>query len=242
MLTQHRLATEANSRYRPFFNTALVSYVSKLMKELDSNPSGNCKLVADVAKKMALRAKSLGIDAVVGGQKQTYVGRIEKIEKKINESKNYAVGARLLFRETMRLMCAVRSPDMMPQLQRISDSNEAADLLHESFRAMISTSTPEAKTLENLKIVISIGCGSWGEVFFEKHQGDNIQTYLYTGLYSDLFCSFVNKYVADPAVGAEGEADLMLAALLELTSIHPCAEQCAVFQAEKLTEMSDEEL
>lgn len=231
-ITQHRLATEASTRYRPFFNTALVSHMGKLMKELQLEPSKNYNFIMDVARKLAQRAKTLGVERAVG-KKTTYLTRIDEIDKKVTETKNYTLGARLLFRETMRLMCSVRGPDVLPQLRRISDPNEAAELLHQSFRAMINNTTQEAKTLANLGIVISIGCGSWGEVFLEKYQGDNIETYIYTGLFADLFCSFTNKYIVDAPDGDE-EADLMLAALLEVASIHPCAEGCAVFQAESL--------
>lgn len=236
-LTQHRLATDADARYRPFFSVALVSHVGKLVKELESDPQGNYSLILDVSRKLAERAKSLGVERPLG-RKTAYLARIDEIEKKANETKNYALGARLLFRETMRLMCAVRGPDMLPQVRRITDPNQAADLLYQSFRAMISATTPEAKTLANLGIKISIGCGSWGEVFLEKHLGDNVETYLFAGIFSDLFCAFVNKYVVDKPDG-DKEADLMLAALLEVTSIHPCAEQCSVFQAEVETDETE---
>lgn len=235
-LTQHRLATDADPRYRPFFNMALVTWAGKLMNEVNaSTPKStqskqNYMLIENMTEKLVKRAQELGFERASANGKTTYAQRVARISALTKQRAEYKKGAYLMFREFMRVMCAVRA--MTPQVTRITDPNEAAELLHQSFSAMISSDTPERKAVDKQNIKLQIGCGSSGEVFMEKHQVkngvENIETYLFAGVFSDLFCAFVNNYVLSKA-DDDAMADKHLAALLELSSIHPCAEHTGVF-------------
>jgi hypothetical protein len=228
---QHRLATDPHARLRPFLSTALVAYMTKLYHELHEDAHRNYLLILDLTNRIVARAAALGIKSAPGS-KTEYAVRVQSIAAKCAETKNYEVGARLLVREAMRLMCTVRAPGN-PQLSvvRRVDVDQAVVLLYESLQVLMSPDTPEAKEMQKNGTIASVGCGSWGEVFFEKHQGEAIELFVFAGIFSDLFCAFINKHVVNEPEGSE-KADQLLAALLEFTSIHPCAEQCVVFQSE----------
>jgi len=238
-LQQHRLATDADPRHRPFFNMALVAWSGKLMSEVKrlEAQSPECKknymLLKDVVNKLVNRAKQLNIERASDNGKTTYAERLQRIDALTLQKRAYKKGAHLLFAELMRLMCRVRA--MVPQVTRITDPNEAAALLHQSFTAMIDSKSDERKQLDKQNIKLQIGCGSSGEVFFEKHQVrngvENIETYLFAGIFSDLFCAYVNNYVLSKPDGDEN-AQKHLAALLEFSSIHPCAEHSGVFDSD----------
>lgn len=223
-LSQHRLATEASERFRPFFNVDLMAYLSRWAHEIKDHPEGAEQMYNDmfkVVKKIVERCKLLGVETPMG-RKTSYMARIEQIDKNVAEKKDYVIGAKLLLREAARLMCSMRAG--LPQVTRI-DTDRAVELLYQSFRILMSEDTEERKTVDKNNTKIQIGIASWGEVFFEKHRGDAIELYLYSGVFSDLFCSFLNKYIVD---GGE-ESDLMMFNLLEFASIHPAAEKSLSF-------------
>ena len=223
-LLQHRLATEASERFRPFFNVDLMAYLSRWAHEIKDHPEHAEKMYSDMlsgVQSVVERCKSLGVVAPMG-RKTTYSARVEQIDKNVVEKKDYVLGSKLLLREAARLMCAMRAG--LPQVVRIN-TDRAVELLHQSFRILQSGETAERKAVDAVNKKIQIGIGSWGEVFFEKHQGDAIELYLYSGIFSDLFCSFLNKYVVD----GDDESELMMFNLLEFASLHPAAEKSLSF-------------
>lgn len=223
-LKQHRLATEASERFRPFFNVDVIAYLCRWSHEIKDHPEGAKEMysqVLDGAQKIVHRCKELGIEAPMG-RKTTYTARIEQIDKNVSDKKDYVLGSKLLLREVARIMCSMRAG--LPQVTRI-DTDRAVELLHQSFRVMMNDETEERKIVDNNNTKIQIGIGSWGEVFFEKHQGDAIEVYLYSGIFSDLFCSFLNKYIVD----GDKDSELMMFNLLEFASIHPAAEKSLAF-------------
>jgi len=236
-------------------STALVAHVTKLYNQLtlenllEKDIAGNYLKILDCANRLVNRAAELDVDKATPKSKP-YKDRIKAIVDQVDNAEKpagYKIGARLLVRETMRLLCAMRdicstcskAGQSRPNIHHVK-VDEAVKLLHESFRAMINPNNPESLKLKELGIVISIGCGSWGEVFFEKHQGEDIELFLYDGIFSDLFCAFLNTHIVDKKGADADEADQMMAALLELTSIHPCAEQCVVFQPDAAEGEKDE--
>ncbi len=223
-LYQHRLATEASERFRPFFNVDLMAYLSRWAHEIKDHPEGAEQMYSEMleaVKKIVKRCEALGVKTPKD-RKTSYMARVEQIEKNVAEKKNYVLGSKLLLREAARLMCSMRVN--LPQVTRV-DTDRAVELLHESFMILLSEETTERKIVDSTNTKIQIGIASWGEVFFEKHQGDAIELYLYTGVFSDLFCSFLNKYVVD----GNADADDMMFCLLEFSSIHPSAEKSLAF-------------
>ena len=222
-LGEHRLVTEASERFRPFFNVDLMAYLSNWTKEIKNYPEGAEQMYQDMlsaVEKVIQRCKSLGVTTPVG-RKTTYSERVEQINKNVTEKKDYVTGANLLLREAARIMCSMRAG--LPQVTRV-DTDRAVELLHQSFKILMNDSV-ERKIVDSSNQKIQIGIGNWGEVFFEKHQGDAIEIYLYSGVFSDLFCSFLNAHVVDGGP----DSDAMLFNLLEFSSIHPCAENSPSF-------------
>jgi len=226
-IATHQLAVDADAKVRPFFNMTLVTYAGQLYAGIAEKPRENYTMLVDLANRLARRSEQLGmVRTVRPGGKTTYLQRIARIEKQVGESGEYVVGARLVFQEFMRLLCAVRADS--EKIERISDAGEAAKLLHQSICAITDNKSAEAKEMARHAIKVRIGCGSSGEVFFEKHQEQpdgqsSIKVYLYTGLFADLFCTYTNVYALD-ANASEADKHRYITALLKLTEIHPCVD------------------
>ena len=226
-LHHHALATDMDVRLRPFFSLMLVEHLAQLMHQMNVCDNDqkcieeNYSMLKDSATRLAKQAdEEFAVSAP--GKKTTYMARLTAIDEQASAKKMYKKGAKLIYREIMRIMCAVRSADQR-KVVKIVDPDEGARLLHQTLCVLKDTSSKEANVLKELEVTIRAGCGSSGEVFMEKHKlvdgVEHIETYIYGGVLSELFCSYVNAYVTNAK--DEDEGDKCLEALLQFFAIHP---------------------